>query len=169
MTCSCACPAVWRGIEGGSPPDFRIVILIDQDNADCRALKRKLDKIAAGVGLAPKSKAHGSAFQVLNRLAIEELEAWFFGDPQALSAAYPKIPLNLFNRSAYRAPESIAGGTAEALERILKNHHYYRAGMPKIEVARSISAHMDPSRNRSKSFQVFREGIQEIIASKEML
>lgn len=161
-------PGRLAGYRRWIPPDYRIVILIDQDNADCRALKRKLNKMVAEVGLIPKSKAHQGTFQVLNRLAIEELEAWFFGDPQALSAAYPKIPVHLLNRSWYRTPDSIAGGTAEALERILKNHRYYRTGMPKIEVARSISAYMDPARNRSKSFQVFREGIQEIVASREV-
>jgi len=159
-------PGRLAGYRRWIPPDYRIVILIDQDNADCRALKRKLNTMAAEAGLIPKSKARGGGFQVLNRLAIEELEAWFFGDPQAFSAAYPRISIHSLNRSRHRTPDSIAGGTAEALEKILKKYRYYRTGMPKIEVARSISAYMDPARNRSKSFRVFRDGIQEMVASR---
>lgn len=147
--------------------DLRIVILIDQDNADCRALKRRLDNLVAGAGLESKSGAHGGIFQVLNRLAIEELEAWFFGDPQAFCTAYPRIPIRSLQRAAYRIPDAIAGGTAEALERILQRYRYYRSGMPKIEVARSISAYMDPERNRSKSFQVFRAGILQLILNTQ--
>jgi len=32
-----------------------------------------------------------SNFQVLNRLAVEELESWFLGDVEALHAAYPHV------------------------------------------------------------------------------
>lgn len=50
-------------------------------------------------------------FQVLNRLAIEELEAWFFGDVAALHSAYPRVPSTLGRRSRYRDPDAIRGGT----------------------------------------------------------
>ena len=106
-----------------------------------------------------------SNFQVLNRLAIEELEAWFFGDIEALNAAYPRISLNLGNKAKYRDPDSIAGGTWEALERELKRVGYYSGGLSKISAAREISLHMVPERNRSHSFQVFRRGLLEITGS----
>jgi hypothetical protein len=31
----------------------------------------------------------------LNRIAVEELEAWFFGDIEALRAVYPKLSATL--------------------------------------------------------------------------
>jgi hypothetical protein len=49
--------------------------------------------------------------------------------------------------------------SAEALEQVMKQAGYYPGGMPKIEVAARISAVMNPMRNRSRSFQVFREGL----------
>jgi len=142
------------------PRDWRIVVLVDEDRQDCRALKGELESAARNAGLMTKSAAGGGAdFQVLNRLAIEELEAWFFGDAAALRAAYPRVPPTLNRNARYRDPDAIAGGTAEALERILRRSGYYGARMPKIETARRISASMDPRINQSHSFQVFRSGL----------
>jgi hypothetical protein len=142
--------------------DIRLVVLVDKDRDNCYALKSKLESAAEKAGLMSKSKAQGKGFHVLNRLAIEELEAWFFGDPQAISKAFPKVPLSIFNRAQYRIPDSIKGGTAEALAKILKDYRYYPTGMPKIEVARKISVCMDPMRNKSKSFQAFRKGMEAV-------
>jgi len=55
-----------------------------------------LERAAVQAGLITKSGVSSdSRFQVLNRLAIEELEAWFFNDIQALHTAHPRISLNL--------------------------------------------------------------------------
>jgi hypothetical protein len=146
------------------PEDWRIVVLIDEDREDCKVLKGKLEKAAREAGLVTRTSTKGQGvFVVLNRLAIEELEAWFFGDVLALKAAYPRIPATLGKTAKYRDPDSIAGGTWEALERELKKAGYYPTGMPKIEVSRSVSRHMDVERNRSHSFQVFVHGLKACI------
>jgi hypothetical protein len=138
--------------------------LVDADEGDCREIKAKLENAIIKAKLKTKSAARpGSLFQVLNRLAIEELEAWFFGDIEALNAAYPRISLSLGNRARYRDPDAILGGTWEALERELKRVGYFPAGLNKISAAREISRFMIPERNRSKSFQVFRQGLLEMI------
>ena len=62
----------------------------------------------------------------------------------------------------FHNPDAIAGGTWEALERVLKKSGYYPSGMPKVETARNISKYMEPHRNISKSFQVFRDALQEL-------
>ena len=136
---------------------------MDADEDDCREIKARLEKAALSTRLITKSAArHGSPFQVLNRLAIEELEAWFFGDIEALNAAYPRIPLSLGNKARYRDPDAILGGTWEALEHELKKVGYFPAGLNKISAAREISRFMIPDRNRSRSFQVFHQGLLEI-------
>jgi hypothetical protein len=156
-------PSRLRGYKAWLPGDWRIVVLIDADDEDCRRLKGRLEDIAQNSNLLTKSVTRNSSnFQVLNRLAIEELEAWFFGDVEALHATYPRISLNLGNKAKYRDPDSIAGGTWEALERELKRVGYYSGGLSKISAAREISLHMVPERNRSHSFQVFRQGLLEI-------
>jgi len=95
-------------------------------------------------------------FKVVNRIAVEELEAWFFGDVDAVRAAYPKVSLTLSAKAAYRNPDAIRGGTREALEHVLRQSGYHKQGLPKIENARTIARHMDPDRNRSRSFRCFR-------------
>jgi hypothetical protein len=152
-----------RGYRAWLPKDWRIVILIDADHEDCLEIKGQLERSARDAGLITKSTAaSASRFQVLNRLAIEELEAWFFGDIEALHAAYPRISLNLRNKAKYRNPDEILGGTWEALERELQKVGYYSAGLSKISAARDISISMVPERNQSKSFQVFRQGLLEL-------
>ena len=133
-------------------PDLRIVVVVDRDSDDCIQLKSSL--------LATCSAAKCNA---LCRIAIEELEAWFFGDMSALRSAYPKVSANLEKHSKYRDPDAIAGGTWESLERILQRAGYYKSGMPKIEVAQRVAEHMRPDANRSRSFQVFRDGLRSIV------
>jgi hypothetical protein len=156
-------PARLRGYRSWIPESWRIVVLVDADEKDCREIKARLEKAALHAKLITRSAVSpGSRFQVLNRLAIEELEAWFFGDIEALKAAYPRVPLRLANKARYRDPDAILGGTWEALERELKRVGYFPSGLNKISAAREISKFMAPERNRSKSFQVFRQGLLEL-------
>lgn len=146
------------------PADGRIVVLTDEDRDDCRSLKEQLDCAAKNAGLVTRSMAlNGSRFKVLNRIAVEELEAWFFGDVQAIHQAFERVPLSLGAKSAYRDPDAIKGGTWEALERELQKAGYFKSGLPKIKAARAISANMLPSRNRSRSFQAFQSGILDVL------
>ncbi len=153
-----------RAYRRWMPADWKIVVLIDADNNDCRELKDRLEKMALQAGLMPKTAAGGSQFQVLNRIAVEELEAWFFGDVEALSDAYPGIPKGLANNRRFRDPDAVSGGTWETLERVLQRAGYFKGGLEKVRAAREISMHMNPDRNRSKSFQVFRQGLLDLVA-----
>ncbi len=117
-----------------------------------------MEKIAIEAGLSTKSSSpEGGTFQVLNRIAIEELEAWFFGDVEALVAAYPGVPRTLAAKERYRDPDAIVNAW-EALDRVLQ-----KAGYPgplrKITSAPEISKGMVPEKNRSASFQSFYAGI----------
>jgi len=153
-----------RAYKAWLPDDWRIVVLIDQDNSDCTDLKRNLEDKAREAGLVTKTAAGSSSrFQVLNRVAVEELEAWFFGDLEAVAQAYPEIPRDLNRQAKYRHPDRIAGGTWEALERVLDHAGYYPGG--KIAMAQAISVHMDPDRNASPSFRVFRDALRELVGA----
>ena len=149
------------------PDDWRIMVLIDEDRRDCHELKAYLEKAAHEAGFVTKSRAaQNEDFQVVNRLAIEELEAWFFEDIEALHAAYSRVSINLQYQARYRDPDAIRGGTYEALERLLVEGNYYSDKLPKTEVARDIAPHMEPNRNRSKSFQVFLEGLKACVGEE---
>lgn len=152
------------------PDNWRIMVLIDEDRRDCHELKAKLEKAADEVGFVTKSNAAPNEnFQVVNRLAIEELEAWFFGDVEAVHAAYSRIPINLQSKAKYRNPDAIRGGTSEALEHLLIQNNYYQERVHKPTVAQNIARHMEPSRNRSKSFRVFVEGLKACVGKESLV
>jgi hypothetical protein len=157
-------PARLAGYRRWLPPDHRIVVLVDADRDDCRALKQRLERMAREANLVTRTAAGGSAdYQVINRLAIEELEAWFFGDIPALMAAYPGVPPTLGRQRAFRDPDAIRGGTWEALERVLQRAGHHVGGLAKVEAAGQIAAHTRPEHNRSRSFQVFREALLALV------
>lgn len=141
------------------PADHRIVVLLDEDRQDCLALKAQLEKAARDAGLLTKSAAKGKVFKVLNRIAVEELEAWFLGDLAAIQKAYPRFKPNHVAAANRMDPDAVKGGTSEALERALQQAGYYSTGLPKIEVARNIAGHIDVARNTSASFKQFVQGI----------
>jgi hypothetical protein len=158
-------PGKLKGYSNWLPSDWRIVVLVDLDGGDCKKVKAKLEKLARNAKLTTKSSATGrSRPQVLNRIAIEELEAWFFGDVEALCTAYPGVPRTLAAKSGFRDPDKIRGGTWERLEQVLQKAGHFKGGLAKIAAAREIAKHMQPDRNRSRSFTVFRDGIRALLA-----
>jgi hypothetical protein len=157
-------PARLQGYAKWLPQGYRIVVLVDRDNDKCLRLKTTLENAAKDAGLTTRACADDRRrTQVLNRIVIEELEAWFLGDVEAIRIAYPRVPATLGEKRAFRNPDAVLGGTWEALERVLKQAGYYSVGMPKIEVARSIAQHLHPERNRSASFKAFCVGLRAIV------
>ena len=101
---------------------------------------------------------------MVNRIVVEELEAWYFGDWEAVRSAFPRVSSTVPNQRRYRHPDAVRGGTWEAFERVLQRHGYFRAGLRKIEAARSIAPKIDPERNSSPSFETFRDALVEAAA-----
>ena len=155
-------PDRMRGYRDWLPTTWRIVVVVDRDDGndeECIRLKRELEAVAQSVGLTTKTSAGDAPWQVVNRIAIEELEAWFFGDMDAVREAYPRVPQTIERRARFRNPDAIRGGTWEALEQVLQRAGYFAGGYRKLEAAREIALRMDPQRNRSHSFSVFRDTI----------
>lgn len=153
-------PGLMRGYATPFFANVNILVLVDSDRQNCRNLKKQLEKYALQSGLAV---APGASTQrrVYVRIVENELEAWFFGDWDAVRAAYPKVPANIPQKAKYRNPDTILNAWEE-LERILKKHGYFASGLRKIEAARSICQHMNPAKNRSRSFQVFRDTLHNL-------
>lgn len=84
------------------------------------SLKARLETAAAQAGLSTRSRPARGTHRVINRLAIEELEAWYFGDWEAVQTAYPKVSSAVPRKSSYRDPDQIPGGTWETFERVLQ-------------------------------------------------
>ncbi|WP_437690030.1 DUF4276 family protein [Sorangium sp. So ce176] len=154
-------PARFRGYAAWLGDDQRVVVVRDEDRKDCVKLKVEIEKMARDAGLVPRSHRSAS-FQVLTRIAVEELEAWLLGDAQALAMTYPGVPSTLGQQARYRDPDAIKGGTWEALQAALQKAGHFPGGLPKIQVAREVAANMDPERNASRSFRAFRDGLRAL-------
>ena len=149
-------PARLKGYSSWLPENWMIFVLVDRDDDNCKSLKQELESHAKTSGFVTKTMVqNGQRFQVINRIVIEELEAWYFGDWAAVQAAYPRVNVNIPKKAPFRDPDAIAGGTWEALERILKKAGYFSTGLRKLDLARQVAHHMNPERNQSHSFNVF--------------
>lgn len=152
-----------RGYAQWLPADWRLFVVVDRDDEDCGALKQRLEDVATRAGLVTRSRADAVPWQLVNRIAIEELESWYFGDWDAVKAGYPRVSAHIPQRQGLRDPDAIAGGTWEAFERVMQQHGYFKGGLAKIEAARNMSRHIEPERNRSASFRVFHAALMEAL------
>jgi hypothetical protein len=139
-----------------------LLVIVDRDDDDCMELKAALETMAHQAGFRTRKNSLKGQFQVINRIAIEELEAWFFGDWPAVQAAYPKLDASVPKRAGFRDPDGIKGGTWEALEREMQRKGYFKQGLRKLELARSIAVQMDPARNTSASFCCLRDALAQL-------
>ncbi len=133
------------------PRDYRIIIILDRDSENCVDLKNRIQDMVRAAFLKNRADNSDGHFQVLTRIAIEELEAWYFGDWEAVKAAYPRV--NQTNK--IRDPDSIKGGTWELFERTMQKAGYFVGGLRKTEAAQSIAPYINAENNRSPSFNAF--------------
>jgi hypothetical protein len=137
--------------------DLRVVMLLDGDGI-CERRKAALESKAAEVGLLTKTTARpGEVFHVLNRVAVQELEAWWLGDREAIMAAYPGVKLPHFKGTDRNGDAPLKPN--DVLWEVLKKGRHFLAGKRKTQWATDISQHLDLERNTSSSFQAFREGL----------
>ena len=153
-----------RGYVNWLPEDWRVIVVVDRDDGDCRRLKQHMEDIARQAGLRTRTTAGHTQWQIVNRIAIEELEAWYFGDWQAVRQAYPRVSATVRSQRPYRHPDGVAGGTWEAFERVMQRHGYFKEGLRKIEAARAVGAQIDAARSDSPSFGCFHQALMEAVA-----
>ena len=127
-------------------PETFFVILHDQDSHDCRKLKQELQKICA------EQNKHSP----LIRIACRELEAWYFGDLDAVKRAFPNLEMVKYrNKAKYRNSDNIICPSAE-LQRIIKGFH-------KSIAAKKVPQYMDINNNSSRSFTHMVTGVQKLV------
>ena len=158
-------PSRLRAYAQWLPSNWRIFVIIDRDDDSCLGLKNTLEQAAYGAGLITRTRGSHGIWQVANRVVIEELEAWYIGDPEAICMTYPRINRkSILGQARYRDPDAVVGGTWESFERLLQRRNYFKGGLRKVEAARDMAAHMVPERNCSHSFQVFYRALGEAIS-----
>ena len=162
-------PTRLRGYANFSPAlRPKSLVLVDRDDDDCLDLKAQLETACRAASLTTLAVAEaGQSFDVVNRVVIEELEAWYFGDIDALCAEWPGIPVTLGKQARFRNPDGIAGGTHEALLSVLQRAGHFKGldRLPKIEAARRMGKRVDPANNQSHSFRAFLTGLCALVAA----
>ncbi len=137
--------SVPRKLRAWREPGVRFVVVRDQDSADCHEVKDNLIDLCRQAGRC----------DVLVRVVCRELEAWYIGEPEAVMRVFPNAPQarRLLNRSAYRDPDQVVQPAA-AISRLIPEFQKRRD-------ARRMACFLSRE-NRSRSFQVFVEGIRRL-------
>jgi Domain of unknown function (DUF4276) len=141
------------GYAAWLPADWRIVVLVDRDNDDCQDLKTQLEDMCARAELATRRVLPGANWRSATCLAIEELEAWYFGEWTAVQTAYSNVSRHIPSNARYRNSDKIMGGTWEAFERVMQRSGYFKGGLEKVRAAREIGAQIEVERSVSPSFR----------------
>lgn len=134
-----------------------VVVVVDLDDKDCCVFKQKLLDILNSCNPQPTT---------LFRIAIEEGEAWLLGDRDAIKAAYPKVKEQALDTyvqdSICGTWEKLADAVYSGGSQKLKQLGWPHTGRAKCEWAQNIAPRLDVEVNKSKSFQVFRDGIRKL-------
>ena len=132
-----------RRIRAWRVPQSCFLVIRDNDNGDCLVRKQKLVDLIAQAGTTCPTKV---------RIVMQELEAWFLGDPLALENAgilrKGKRPASLRNPEEQSQPVTV-------LKELLR-------GYGKVSGARRIAPHLHPERNSARSFHTTVAAIREL-------
>jgi len=132
-------------MRGWLQSDTYFVVLRDQDAADCHKVKARLQQIARQAGRP----------NALICIACRELESWILGDWHALAEAFNQPSLAQQSLKAkFRNPDAL-GSPVEEIRRFLPAYQ-------KRDGARRLGPLLDLERNRSRSFQVFCNGVKRL-------
>ncbi len=148
-------PRLLRGYKS-TPGIDAVVVVVDSDRKNCQDFLAELKAVAVD------SEAPDTMF----RIAIEEIEAWYLGDPTTIQAAYPRAkraPLARYDQDSVCGTwellaEAVYPGGLKAVQKV----GWPLAGNLKHEWATKIGAHMETERNGSPSFQKFISGLRKL-------
>lgn len=153
-------PKLFQGY-GRTPGIDAVVVVLDTDKRDCVDFLAELKTLAAGCTPAPNT---------LFRLAIEEVEAWYLGDRQALTYAYPRAKPEILNRyvqdSACGTWELLADAVYPGGSVAIKKAGWPLPGQVKHEWAEKIGPLLEPDRNESPSFGKLRDGLRRLVTAE---
>ncbi len=149
-------PSKLRAYGKSLGDDEAVIVLVDlDDRPDCLAFKQEMKALLALCYPVPQCKI---------RIAIEELEAWYFGDRPALTAAYPQADETVLaayvQDSQCNTWETLADAIYPGGRLALKTKGSIQCLEQKRLWARDICPHMDVDANQSPSFTSFRDAIR---------
>ncbi len=135
-----------RKLRAWREPGVRFVVVLDNDGSDCLTLKQYLVDITRRSGRT----------DTIVRIVCQELEAWYFGAPDALANAFARPNLRaLAGRARFRDPDAIFKPARALAARVEE--------FQKVSGARRMAQELTRE-NRSRSFQVLMAGIDGLAA-----
>lgn len=155
-------PSKLRAYSKSLQNNEAVIVLIDlDDRPDCIAFKRSMTDLLQNCTPGMNN---------LFRIAIEELEAWYFGDQAALTTAYPHanrtVIAGYVQDSQCGTWEKLADATYHGGHTALKKQGEMQCLMQKRIWARDIAPKMDVENNRSPSFRQFRDGLRKLVEAQ---
>lgn len=136
-----------RKLRAWQEPGARFVVVRDNDSANCRKTKERLLDLCRRAGGRP----------AVVRLACQELEAWYLGEPRALAQVFQRPALSSLTRKArFRDPDAVEQPSRELSVLVPE--------FQKITTARKMGRSLSVSceDNLSTSYKVFLTAIREI-------
>jgi Domain of unknown function (DUF4276) len=134
-----------RKLRALKNPDVKFVVLRDKDSGDCKKVKKTIQELCK----------QGKQPDTLVRIICHHLESWYLGDLAAVEKAYGLSGVaRRQEKSKFRNPDRLANAEQE-LRRLV-------TGYQKIGGSRLIAPHMNVDSNKSRSFQVFINGLRRI-------
>jgi len=139
-------PRILRGYGNTSYCDV-VIVICDLDDKDKEGFLAELQNVLDSCGGIPKT---------LICLAIEEFEAWYLGDLNAIRKAYPKAKAGVLNSyindSICGTWELLADAVCKGGSKALSKKGWQAVGEQKSIWAEAISPHMNVNENHSPSF-----------------
>jgi len=147
-------PRLLKGY-GRTPGIELVVVVVDADDRDCSIFLKELNDMLVSVDSPPTT---------LFRLAIEEIEAWYMGDRNALLTAYPharRASLNAYVQDSVCGTwERLADALVKGGSAAIKREGWPAPGQLKFEWAERIGPLLDAENNLSPSFRKLRDGLR---------
>lgn len=137
--------SVRKKLSAWRVPHDRFVVVRDNDNALPTDIKARYLHICATANRP----------DTLIRLVCQELESWYLGDLQAFSEAFSSPRLNTPSLKKRFADPDVWKKPSREVERLVPTFQ-------KVSGARAMSSVLMDGRNRSKSFQVFVNGVRRV-------
>ena len=134
-----------------------VIVVCDLDDNCLKAFKKQLLSLLDNCNPQPDTRFC---------IAIEEGEAWFLGDINAVIQAYPdcrkKVLKDYVNDSICGTWERLADAVYPGGSQALSKQGFHKIGHQKTLWAENIACHMDVDNNNSQSFCYFRDNIQDL-------
>ncbi len=139
-----------------------VVLVCDLDDKCLRAFRRELFSILDQCATRPETRFC---------FAIEEGEAWFLGDLNAVRTAYPEAKKSVLaeyaNDSVCGTWEKLADAVCKGGATVLSAKGYQAVGAEKSKWAERIAPRMNVMNNLSPSFRYFRNKLRRLTGDLE--